>query len=72
MKPQDIIVQNVLLRNITLFSKLLWKSIDSNINRYKKVRKLATGQSEHYPTEFLLDFDYIMNHYRQTAVDLNR
>ena len=39
--------------------------------RYEKNRKLATGQGEDYTTACLLDYDYIKNHYKLIAVDLN-
>ena len=38
------------------------RAVDSNIKRYKKIRKLTTGKGEGYTTEFLLDYDYIKNH----------
>ena len=46
--------------------------IDSNIKRYKEIRKLTTGQSEHYTTGCLLDYGYIKNYYRLIAVDMSR
>ena len=46
--------------------------IDSDIKRYEEIRKLTTGQDEGYTTECLLDYDFIKNHYRLTAVDLSR
>ena len=33
--------------------------IDSNIKRYKGIRKLATGKGEDYTTGCLLDCDFI-------------
>ena len=36
--------------------KLLWP-IDSDIKRYKEIRKLATGQGEDYTTGCLLDYE---------------
>ena len=36
------------------------------------MRKLTTGPGEDYTTLFLLDYDYIKNHYRLIAVDLSR
>ena len=48
--------------------------IDSDIKRYKEIRKLTRGQDEHYTTGCLLDYDYIENHQRLiglTAVDLS-
>ena len=46
--------------------------INSDIKRYKEIRKLTTGQGEDYTTGCLLDYDYIKNHYRLIAVDLSR
>ena len=46
--------------------------IDSDIKRYEKIRKLTTGQVEGYTTGSLLDYEYIKNHYRLIAFDLNR
>ena len=46
--------------------------IDSDIKRYKEIRKLTTGQSEYYTTGCLLDYDYIKNNYRLIAFDLSR
>ena len=47
------------------------QAIDSDINQYEEIRKLRTGQDEDYTTGFLLDYDYIKNHYRLKAVDLS-
>ena len=48
------------------------QAVDSDIKRYKKFRKLTTGQGEDYTTGCLLDYEYIKNHYRLIAVDLSR
>ena len=48
------------------------QAIDSDIKRYEEIRKLTTGQGEDYTTGWLLDYDYIKNHYRVIAVDLSR
>ena len=34
--------------------------------------KSTTGQGEDYTTEFLLDYEYIKNHYRLMTIDLSR
>ena len=47
------------------------QTVDSDIKRYEKT-KLTTGQSEDYTTGCLLNYEYIKNHYRLTAVDLSR
>ena len=36
------------------------------------MRKLTTGQPDDYTTGYLLDYEYIKNHYRLIAVDLSR
>ena len=41
-----------------------FQPIDSDIKRYKEIRKLTTGQGEDYTTGCLLDYEYIKNHYR--------
>ena len=38
----------------------------------KKLKKLTTGQGEDYTAGCLLDYDYIKDHYRLTAVNLSR
>ena len=40
------------------------QAINSDIKRYKEIRKLATGQGEDYTTGCLIDYDYMKNHYR--------
>ena len=59
---------NVIINGENLYDQ----PIDSDIKRYKTIRKLTTGQVEDYTTGCLLDYDYIKNHYRLTAVDLSR
>ena len=45
---------------------------DCDIKRYEEIRKLTTGQGKDYTTGYLLDYDYIKNHYRLITVDLSR
>ena len=54
-----------------------WKNfydqpIDSDIKRYKALRKLTVGQGEDCTTVCLFEYDYIKNHYRFNVVDLRR
>ena len=74
IKLGDIIYQNVLLKIITPSSmeRTYGEPIDSDIKRYKKIKKLTAGQSEDYTTGCLLDYGYIKNHCRLIAVDLSR
>ena len=46
--------------------------IDSDIKRYKEIRKLTTQQGGYYTTGCLLNYDFIKNNYRLIAVDLSR
>ena len=48
------------------------QAIDSNIKRYKEIRKLIRSQGEDYTTGCLLDHEYVKNTYRLIAVDLIR
>ena len=45
--------------------------IDSDMKRYKEIRKLTTGQCEDYTIDCLLDYGFIKNHYRLIAVGLS-
>ena len=47
-------------------------SKDSDIKRYKEIRKLTTGQDEDYTTGCFLDYYYITDHYKLIAIDLRR
>ena len=38
----------------------------------EEIRKLKTEQGEDYTTVYLLDYEYIKNHYRLIAVDLRK
>ena len=42
--------------------------MDSDIKRYEEIRKLKTRQDEVYTTGYLLDYEYVKNHYKVTAV----
>ena len=48
------------------------QAIDSDIKRYKEIRKLTIGQGKDYTAGCLLDYDYIKNHYRLIVIDLGR
>ena len=48
------------------------QAIDSDIKRYEEIRKLTTEEGGNYTTGWLLDYNYIKNHYRLIAIDLRR
>ena len=45
------------------------QAINSDINRFKEIRKLTKGQGEDYTSGCLLDYEYIESYYRLMAVD---
>ena len=58
--PKSIIKNyNVIINQKNFYDQV----IDSDIKRYKEIRKLTTGQGKDYTTGCLLDYDYIKNHY---------
>ena len=46
--------------------------LGDQIKKYGKIRKKATGQDDVYTTEYLLDYQYVKDHYQLTAVDLSK
>ena len=67
--PKGIIDNYNVIINVKNFYE---QAIDSDIKQYKEIRKLTTLQGEDYTTGCLLDYEYIKNHSRLTAVDLSR
>ena len=45
--------------------------IESDIEKYRELKKVMTGKGEDYTTGSLLDFDYFKKHYKLVAVDLS-
>ena len=48
------------------------QAIDSSIERYEKIRKLTTGQSEYYITGRLLHYEFIANLYKLISINFSR
>ena len=46
--------------------------IESNIEKYRELKKLMIGKGEDYTTGSLLDFNYFDKHYKLVAVDLSK
>ena len=42
------------------------------IKTYKNIRKIATGQRDHYTTGCLLDYSYFNDNYKMIAIDLSK
>ena len=46
--------------------------INSNLRTYENIRKIATGQGDHYTTGCLLDYSCFNNYYKMIAIDLTK
>ena len=46
--------------------------IESDIEKYRELKKVMIGKGEDYTTGFLLDFNYFDKHYKLVAVDLSK
>ena len=46
--------------------------IESNIEKYRELKKVMTGKGEDYTTGSLLDYNYFKEHYKLVAVDLSK
>ena len=46
--------------------------IESDIEKYRELKKVMIGKGEDYTAESLLDFDYFKKHYKLVAVDLSK
>ena len=47
-------------------------SIESNIEKYRELKKVMIGKGEDYTTGSLLDYDYFKKHYKLVAVNLSK
>ena len=48
------------------------KPIESDIEKYRELKKVLIGKGEDYTTGSLLDFNYFDKHYKLVAVDLSK
>ena len=46
--------------------------IESNIEKYRELKKVMIGKGEDYTTGSLLDYNYFKKHYKLVAVDLSK
>ena len=46
--------------------------IENNEVTYENIRKIATGQGDDYTTGCLLNYQYIKDYYKMTAIDLSK
>ena len=46
--------------------------IESDIDKYRELKKVMIGKGEDYTTGSLLDYNYFKKHYKLVAVDLSK
>ena len=46
--------------------------IESDIEKYRELKKVMTGKGQDYTTGSLLDYNYFIKHYKLVAVDLSK
>ena len=46
--------------------------IESNIEKYRELKKVMIGKGKDYTTGSLLDYNYFKKHYKLVAVDLSK
>ena len=46
--------------------------IESDVEKYRELKKVMIGKGEYYTTGSLLDYDYIKKNYQLVAVDLSK
>ena len=64
----DITNCNILIDGRNFYDQ----SINDQIKKYDKIRKIATGKGDYYTTGCLLDYEYFKDYYQLIAVDLSR
>ena len=46
--------------------------VNDKIKKYDEIRKIATGQGDHYITGCLLDYQYFRDHYQLVSAELSK
>ena len=65
----DLEKYNVIIDNPRSFYD---NPIESDIEKYRELKKVMLGKGEDYTTGSLLDFNYFNKHYKLVAVDLSK
>ena len=59
--------------NVTIDGRNFYDNpIESDIKKYRKLKKVMIGKEEDYTTGSLLDYNYFDKHYKLVAVDLSK
>ena len=64
----DLNKYNVIIDERIFYDNL----IESDIEKYRELKKVMIGKGEDYTTGYLLDHDYFLKHYKLVAVDLSK
>ena len=64
----DLNKHNVIIDGRSFFDN----PIESNIEKYRELKKVMIGKGEDYTTGSLLDYNYFDKHYKLVAVDLSK
>ena len=59
---------NVLIARINFFDQ----PVKNDLRIYDNIRKIATGQGDDYPIDYLLDYPYFKKYYKLIATDLSK
>ena len=76
LQPERIIYQKFIIEDHSVI--INWNNfydhppIDSSIKKKEERKMLTAEQGDNNTTGYLLDYDYIKNHYKLIAVDLSR
>ena len=46
--------------------------IESDVEKYRELKKVMIGKGEYYTTGSLLDYNYFKKHYKLVAIDLSK
>ena len=64
----DLKIYNVIIDGRNFYDN----PIESDIEKYRELKKVMIGKGEDYTTGSLLDYSYFKDHYKLVAVDLSR
>ena len=64
----DLKIYNIIIDGRTFYDN----PIESDIEKYRELKKVMIGKGEDYTTGSLLDFNYFDKHYKLVAIDLSK
>ena len=64
----DLKIYNVIIDGRNFYDN----PIESDIEKYRELKKVMIGKGEDYTTGSLLDFNYFLKHYKLVTIDLSK